>query len=74
MKLSDYLESSKLTQQQFADSLGVTQGMVQHWLAGRTPVSPSKAVRIEQITNGSVTRRDLRPNDWNLIWPEIVAA
>jgi len=27
-------------------------------------------VRIEGITGGAVTRRDLRPNDWHDIWPE----
>lgn len=26
---------------------------------------------IEQITEGAVTRRDLRPDDWQRIWPEL---
>jgi DNA-binding transcriptional regulator YdaS (Cro superfamily) len=29
-------------------------------------------VAIEQVTNGAVTRKDLRPDDWHLIWPELV--
>lgn len=28
-------------------------------------------VAIERATAGAVTRRDLRPNDWHLIWPEL---
>ncbi len=26
---------------------------------------------IERATNGAVTRRDLRPDDWHEIWPEL---
>lgn len=26
---------------------------------------------IEEITNGAVTRLDLRPDDWQRIWPEL---
>lgn len=29
-------------------------------------------VAIERATNGQVTRKDLRPDDWRLIWPELV--
>jgi len=30
-----------------------------------------RCVEIEQATAGAVTRRDLRPDDWQLIWPEL---
>lgn len=34
---------------------------------------PAKqCVRIERITEGLVSRRDLRPDDWRDIWPELV--
>ena len=29
------------------------------------------AARVEHVTNGAVTRKELRPNDWHLIWPEL---
>jgi DNA-binding transcriptional regulator YdaS (Cro superfamily) len=29
------------------------------------------AVAIESTTKGAVTRRDLRPDDWQEIWPEL---
>lgn len=38
---------------------------------GRTP-SPELCVQIERATKGFVTRRDLRPDDWHRIWPELV--
>lgn len=31
-------------------------------------------VDIERATHGAVTRRDLRPDDWHRIWPELVTA
>lgn len=54
-----------------AGLLGVTKGAVFQWkLAGRS--TPEKhCVAIERITHGAVTRRDLRPDDWQDIWPEL---
>ena len=30
-----------------------------------------RCVQIEKLTNGAVTRKDLRPDDWHEIWPEL---
>lgn len=43
----------------------------QHGYADRVP-SPENCVSIERATDGAVTRRDLRPDDWHRIWPELV--
>lgn len=32
------------------------------------------APAIERITNGTISRRDLFPDDWAEIWPELVEA
>ena len=29
------------------------------------------AARVEHVTNGAVTRKELRPSDWHLVWPEL---
>lgn len=34
-------------------------------------VPEKSAVAIEVATQGAVSRRDLRPNDWQDIWPEL---
>lgn len=44
----------------------------QHGYASRLP-GPAYCVAIEKATAGAVTRRDLRPDDWHLIWPELAA-
>lgn len=45
----------------------------QHAYSGRRP-SPENCAGIEAATGGKVTRRDLRPDDWFLIWPELKEA
>lgn len=45
----------------------------QHGYASRRP-GPAHCVSIERATDGAVTRRDLRPDDWHLIWPELAEA
>lgn len=57
-----------------ARALQVTPVTVSQWMRpearnGR-PVPPKKCVRIEQLTAGEVSRRDLR-SDWREIWPEL---
>lgn len=38
---------------------------------GRKP-SPELCVSIDRETDGAVRRWDLRPEDWHLIWPELI--
>lgn len=56
-----------------AKRLNVNPDQLRQWrhrYAGRQP-SPESCVLIEQITEGVVTRQDLRPDDWHRIWPEL---
>lgn len=52
-------------------ALGVAPSLVSQWASGDRPVPVDRCVAIERATNGAVTRRDLRPDDWQLIWPEL---
>lgn len=54
-----------------AKLIGVTPPAISQWSNGLRPVPIEKIVLIEQVTSGAVTRKDLRPNDWHLIWPEL---
>ena len=73
MNISNYIEKHS-TQSEFAKIIGVTSGMVYQWQKGLRPISAEQCVVIEQKTEGKITRKDLRPNDWHLIWPELEAA
>ena len=41
------------------------------WVSGKRPFPAEHCVSIEKGTKGAVTRKDLRPNDWQAIWPEL---
>ncbi|UEC03942.1 transcriptional regulator [Burkholderia vietnamiensis] len=71
MDLSAYLFQRQMTQAAFAKQMGVSQGLVYQWLTGRRPVAVDRCVAIERSTGGAVGRRDLRPDDWQDIWPEL---
>lgn len=48
--IRSYLERHNISQQEFADKLGVSQSIVSQWIRGTTPVSPKMARLIEQET------------------------
>ena len=54
-----------------ARSIGVSAPTVHEWKTLKRPVPVGRCIAIEHATNGVVTRRDLRPDDWQNIWPEL---
>ncbi len=54
-----------------ATILGIKPPTVHQWLKLERPIPPERCVQIERATGGVVSRRDLRPNDWQRIWPEL---
>ena len=70
MNLKDYLskfgEKTKL-----AIKIDAQPQLVWQWAAGVRVVPIGRCYAIEQATGGAVTRRDLRPDDWQKIWPEL---
>lgn len=54
--------------------VGVKAPTVSQWLKYTRPVPPIRCIAIESATGGIVSRRDLRPDDWHKIWPELVPA
>jgi len=49
--------------------LDVTLGALGNWKIRGVPIE--RCYAIERATNGVVTRKDLRPDDWQEIWPEL---
>lgn len=71
MDINQYLQKADVTQSEFAQSIGVAQSFLWQVLSGRRPVPVERCADIERATGGAVTRRDLRPDDWHRIWPEL---
>lgn len=72
MKLIDYTKT-RGSQRSLADKLGITPVLISQWANAQRPVPPERCVEIENATAGEVTRKDLRPDDWQKIWPELAA-
>jgi len=54
--LRDYVESKKLTQDEFARLLGKSQGQVSHWLNGTRKPSTPNIILIAEKTGISTTK------------------
>lgn len=60
------------SQKSLADILEVTPATISQWVSCHRPIPIERCPAIEKATDGQVSRRDLRPDDWWLIWPELV--
>lgn len=70
MNLKTYLTKHE-TAVSLARRISAYSSDISSWSNGKRPVPVWAAVAIERETGGLVTRRDLRPHDWHLIWPEL---
>ncbi|HGJ5874374.1 transcriptional regulator [Arsenophonus apicola] len=72
MKLNEYIASLKHGEAKLlAQKLGVSSSYLSQMAHGYAPVPPTRCFAIENATNGRVTRPELRPHDWQKIWPEM---
>ena len=72
MDLKSYLNSlSPQAQEEFCSRVGTTIGYLRKALSKRQRIGPEIAVAIEQQSHKSVTRQELLPTSWHLIWPEL---
>lgn len=62
MDICTYLQKNEISQERFGKTLGVTQGAVWQWLKGETRITAERAIQIEKVTGGAITRHDLRPD------------
>lgn len=58
---------------ELAEACDTTPGHLQNVMYGYRSCAPDLAVKLERKTGKAVTRRDLRPNDWRDIWPELAS-
>ena len=59
MKLSEYLKKNKISQEKFAELVGVTRPFITNIANGKKNPSIQLAGRIEEVTKGKVTLKDL---------------
>ena len=72
MELRKHLSAlSPEDRERFAQSCGTTSGHLRNVMYGYRHCSPELAADIERASAGVVTRREMRPSDWQRIWPEL---
>ena len=62
------------TQLKLSEVANVSQPYVSRVLKGDAEFGPAACVAIEKSSHGAFTRKDLRPNDWQDIWPELATS
>ncbi len=72
MDLKTYINTSpRGTAASLAMAIGVSPSYLSQMASGLSPISPERCVAIERGTAGAVSRRDLWPDGWERIWPEL---
>lgn len=73
MNLKNYL-CVRGRQAALSAATGLSPAYIWQIANGIRPVPIERCVAIERATGRKVTRQDLRPDDWHLIWPELFEA
>ena len=72
MKLKKYLKkTARGTALVMAKNIGICRSHLSQIANEKYTASARVCIAIENATGGVVTRKDLRPLDWKLIWPEL---
>lgn len=71
MDLRAYCELERGNQQRLADGTGLDYGYINQIVNGRRPIPIEHAAKIEELTGGMVTRKEMFPYKWKRIWPEL---
>jgi len=72
--LKTWLSAERGRGARLAAHLRVPPSFVAKMASGDKPIPLEHATAIDKFTGGAVSRRDIRPDDWHLIWPELAAA
>ena len=72
MQLKPYLFSLTVDERDaFAKKVGCSAKHLQNICYGLRKTAPEFCYAIERATSGAVTRKELRPKDYWLIWPDL---
>jgi len=73
MNLQTYINTEPGNATRLVSVLGIPLSYLSQMASGYRNISPSRALSIERATGGLVTRKEMRPDDCWLIWPDIPA-
>lgn len=68
-KITNLLEWLKTADDEAVERTGTTRGYLKQIAYGNKTATPQTAVALELLS--VATRKELRPDDWRSIWPEL---
>ena len=71
MDIREFL-SVRGAQAALSRATGLSKAFVYQIATGKKDLPIAYAATVEKVTDGAVTRKSLRPDDWHTIWPELV--
>ena len=72
MSLREYFSRKpRGTATAMAKKIGAYSSDISDWANEERPIPAHYCKEIEDFTEGNVTRKILRPNDWQKYWPEL---
>jgi DNA-binding transcriptional regulator YdaS (Cro superfamily) len=74
MDIKTYLSQERGRQAALAKAIGAHAPDVSRWADGTRPIPVAYGAAIERATGGLVTRREMFPDDWQRIWPELAVS
>lgn len=70
--LRNYLRTlTPMEKTEFSEKCGTTTNYLRKAVSISQPLRPIVCSLIEINSGGAVTREELRPDDWHIIWPEL---
>lgn len=72
MDLKTYLSEKRGRQSELAQAIGAHAPDVSRWADGERAIPVHYGAPIELATGGLVTRKEMFPDSWQTIWPELV--
>lgn len=73
MDLKEWLKKERGRSKALALAIGVPSSFVSKMVSGEKPIPIAHMAAIEAATGKEVTRREMCPDDWAAIWPELAA-
>ncbi|HEK1767538.1 TPA: hypothetical protein SMR47_001457 [Pseudomonas putida] len=70
-KHTKLLEWLKTASDADVEQTGTSRGYLKQIAYGNKQASAMLASSLERVSHGLLTRKSLRPEDWDVIWPEL---
>lgn len=74
MQFKNWVESERGRAGALAVYLKVPPSFVSKMVSGEKPIPVTHMAGVEVFSDGQVTRKEMRPDDWQTIWPELAHA